>query len=287
MAFQAFHTNWTAPFLLRSPNIPYQVEPFELLTTILSALQWRAIGGSISMETDIHGAEFYSSIGLTTLWNSGVHTSLERAVPPQVSPYAFWAAGKLYALRQMPAPCVMLDTDFIVWQDIAPLCNGADVAAIHFEEIQPDIYPDISHFQVTPGFDLQALDWSIQPMNTALAIFLNAAFKDYYTTNAISFMEHASHAENPLTYMVFAEQRMLSMCASGFGAHLVALSDLPALFLSGQQYFTHVWGYKQQMRNNSSAYEAFCRRCAVRIARDFPEFAGIAAHIPCLTTYFG
>mgnify|MGYP000721346980 FL=1 len=36
----AIHINWTKPFRNRF-NVPYEVEDFEILTTILSALKWR------------------------------------------------------------------------------------------------------------------------------------------------------------------------------------------------------------------------------------------------------
>ena len=39
-------------------------------------------------------------------------------------------------------------------------------------------------------------------------------------------------ADDTLTYMVFAEQRLLAMCAEN--AHAAALSDLPALFGGAQ-----------------------------------------------------
>lgn len=35
---RGFHVNWTRPFSVRAPGMPYAVEPFELLTTALSAL---------------------------------------------------------------------------------------------------------------------------------------------------------------------------------------------------------------------------------------------------------
>ena len=38
---RAFHSNWTRPFFVRNPGGVYEVEPFELLTTALSALAWR------------------------------------------------------------------------------------------------------------------------------------------------------------------------------------------------------------------------------------------------------
>ena len=46
---QAFHSNWTRPFFVRNPHMEYRIEPFELLTTALSALEWRRENGSIRM----------------------------------------------------------------------------------------------------------------------------------------------------------------------------------------------------------------------------------------------
>lgn len=280
----AFHSNWTAPFTVRNPARPYAVEPFELLTTLLSALQWQALGGTITMITDGVGAAYYCAIGLGNLWNGGIRVTLDDI--PSISPQIFWAGGKLFALRQMSAPCIMIDTDFIVWQDIAPLCVDADVAVIHCEDIVPEIYPAASHFQITDGLKLSSLDWSVRPCNTALSYFGNAAFKTYYTDRAIDFMQHAPQADNALTYMVFAEQRLLAMCIAEKNACLLQLSDLPELFGGTQKYFTHVWGFKQQMRDDPAVYHAFCHRCCMRLTRDFPAFAEIARKIPSLCVYF-
>ena len=46
---RGFHVNWTRPFSVRAPGLPYAVEPFELLTTALSALCWRRENGGICM----------------------------------------------------------------------------------------------------------------------------------------------------------------------------------------------------------------------------------------------
>ena len=87
--------------------------------------------------------------------------------------------------------------------------------------------------------------------------------------------------------MVFAEQRLLAMCAAKRRARVKALSDLPALFGGAQQgYFTHIWGFKQQMRDEPALYEDFCRRCAARLRRDFPDAAARIARVPVLTRYF-
>ena len=51
------------------------------------------------------------------------------------------------------------------------------------------------------------LDWDIAPCNTAFVCFHDPAFLAQYTQTAIDFMEHCSQADDPLIYMVFAEQR--------------------------------------------------------------------------------
>ena len=283
---RAFHSNWTRPFFVRGADRPYAVEPFELLTTALSALAWRRENGPIRMICDSEAERYYESLGLCFLWDEGVHPLLD-AVPQDVNAMAFWAAGKLYALSAMPSPCVMIDTDFVCWKPLGPLVEGLDAAAIHREDIMPDIYPGPAAFPQTHGFDFAALDWSVQPLNTALAYFGDDAFRRYYTDPAIRFIRSSPGADDVLTYMVFAEQRLLAMCAAKRQARVKALSDLPALFGGAQQgYFTHIWGFKQQMRDEAALYEDFCRRCAARLRRDFPDAAARIARVPALTRYF-
>ena len=151
----------------------------------------------------------------------------------------------------------------------------------------PSIYPDQTAFAKTEGFPLDSFDWTVQPFNTALAYFGNDEFRRYYTDTAIRFMRCSPDADDTLTYMVFAEQRLLAMCAEKKLAHAAALSDLPALFGGAQNgYFTHIWGFKQQMRENPELYEDFCRRCAARLQKDFPEESKTIANIAELSPFF-
>lgn len=283
---RAFHSNWTRPFFVRNPHMQYRIEPFELLTTALSALEWRKQNGSIRMICDTPARRYYESLGLCFLWDDGVFPLLD-AVPEDVNAEAFWAAGKLYALAAMPSPCVMIDTDFICWKPVGGLLTGLDAAAIHREDILPSIYPDKTAFSRTDGFPLEAFDWTVQPFNTALAYFGDDDFRRYYTDTAIRFMRCSPEADDVLTYMVFAEQRLLAMCAREKGIRIAALSDLPALFGGAQNgYFTHIWGFKQQMRENPALYEDFCRKCAARLQRDFPEAAERIAKAAELSPFF-
>ena len=100
---QAFHSNWTRPFFIRNPHMEYRIEPFELLTTALSALEWRRENGSIRMICDTPAKRYYESLGLCFLWDDGVYPLLD-TMPEDINATAFWAAGKLYALSCVPLP---------------------------------------------------------------------------------------------------------------------------------------------------------------------------------------
>lgn len=282
---RAFHVNWTRPFFVRRPDAPYAIDAFELLTGALSALCWRRFGGSIGLICDTPAARYYEALGLRFLWD-GVYPLLD-AIPDDVNPLAFWAAGKLYALAALRAPCVLLDTDFIVWKPVAARLNGLDAAAIHREDIQPGIYPGPAAFPKARGFDLSAFDWTVQPLNTAFCYLGDDNFRRYYTDTAISFMRAAPDADDTLTYMVFAEQRLFAMCAHKYGARVEALSDLESLFTGAQQgFFTHTWGFKQQMRDQPALHDDFCRRCAARLRHDFPDAAARLSAVPVLASFF-
>ena len=140
---KALHVNWTKP----SGN-EYFAEDFELLTTILSALKWREKNGNIKMITDKVGFEFYKSKNMLDIWDE-VDVSLDD-MPLNINPQMFWAAGKLYAAKTNKEPFAMLDTDFIVWDRLAFESFG-DLAVIHDEEINNDVYPDIHHFDMKYG----------------------------------------------------------------------------------------------------------------------------------------
>ncbi len=277
---RAFHCNWSAPFCARNPA-EYAIAPFDLLSTALSALIWRKNGGSIAMFCDSTAAAYYCARGLDGLWDAGL---IPLRLPADIDPHIFWAAGKLFALRAFGAPCVMLDTDLIVWEPLD--CGDTPLTVIHREDLQPAVYPGPDAFPAAKGFDFSSLDWSVLPANTALAYFGDPAFTEYYTGRAIEFMRACKGADNPLTYMVFAEQRLLAMLAKEQGVPLSTFSNLPTLFGGEQTRFTHIWGFKQYMARNTELLERFCRRCAIRLQKEAPDWAERLANVPELAAFF-
>lgn len=227
---------------------------YELLTAVLSALEWKKHNGKIILFTDCS-----DSIGD---WSDFVWDEVKELGDIPVNPEIFWAAGKLYAMKNMTVPFCMLDTDFIVWKKLSfedRLC------AIHEEE--PDIYPDYPEIFENKGFSK-----TVKPVNTAFTYINDDVFLKLYTDEALSFMESYSGEKDFLKPMIFAEQRMFSMCAEGLGIKINILSDLERLFKDGHDgHFTHLWGFKSQMNNDKKMKEGFEKKLEERIKNDFPE----------------
>ena len=97
-------------------------------------------------------------------------------------------------------------------------------------------------------------------------------------------MQYSDNGDN-LTYMVFAEQRLLPMCADMLGIQTKEFSTLEKLFCDGEKYFTHIWGMKQQLREDESLRRDFCMRCIRRIKDDFHEYIPILKNLEELQIY--
>lgn len=261
----AIHTISTAPFFAKHKDGAYSMEKFDLYNAVLSALQWRRLNGEIKLVTDRAGAEYIRAIGLEGVWN-GVREDIPGDLEG-IDPRMFWAAGKLFALRETPAPAAMIDTDFIVWKKLS--LNR--LTAAHEENLNPSVYPPEEYFRFSKRPHISGLDWSALPLNTAFLYLPDEDFKQYYVAQSLAFMKSAATTDDYLCYMVFAEQRLLAMCAKSLGVEYGVLMDKDGLFFP-QDDFTHLWGAKQALRDSPAENDEFLRRARERIRRDFPEY---------------
>ena len=259
----AFHT-------LRTRGEHFSLQRFELLTMLLSALEWKKYNGAIKLVTDRRGAEYIRSLDIADIYDE-IDASLDDISELGIDEKTFWAGAKLLALSRQQCPCVMIDLDFIVWQPLDFSPYRSDIAVIHFEQIGNDVYPPSEFFRFKAGFRLPpALDWNVKACNTAFAYFGSKKFVRRYCEFAFEFMRAADGGGLP--YMVFAEQRWLAMCARLMNVPVHELSSLDNLFGGRQKYFTHVWGFKQQLRDEPTRAEKFCADCVARLQHDFPQF---------------
>ncbi len=263
----AFHT-----FRVRGNYGDFALADFELFIIAISALEWRKHNGFIKLETDSAGVEYLYKQGLTDVWDS-TEVILDGIKSLGIDEDVFWAGAKMFALSQQKSPCVMLDLDFILWKsiDFDNFCKS--LAVIHREDICPSVYPSKKFFHFQHGWQLPNwLDWSVRPCNGALVYFGSQHFIREYTAFALEFMQVSKAGDDRLRYMVFAEQRWMAMCAEHLNVPIQELSTLEGLFDDKQKYFTHIWGYKQRLRDNPKEADEFCRKCARRLAHDFPDF---------------
>ena len=267
---RAIHIISTAPFFAKNPDGVYRLDKFELYSAALSALNWRRMGRDIHLITDAEGEKYISSLGISALWNT-----VKRLIPDDlegIDPKMFWAAGKLFALREIEAPVAMIDTDFILWK--MPELPENRIVAAHRENLTPSVYPPLDYFAFKRPFPMKGMNDTVLPMNTAFLYLPDESFKQYYVNKAIAFMKSAVNCDDYLCYMVFAEQRLLSICAEELKVGSQVLMDKDELFFPRDDY-THIWGAKQVMRKDAGSMNDFCQRARNRIKTDFPDYAYI------------
>ena len=255
----AVHTLWNLPDGFDKN------EEYIRLTMILSALMWRKYNGEITLVTDTQGKEKIYASGMQKVWNH-ISTELDD-IPRDINPQVFWAAGKIYGIKNMKTPFVSMDTDFIVWKPLELEKLRCDVCVIHRENLINSVYPDTLPYT---SFD-EGFSWKVLPSNTAFFYVNNAVFLNDYVKYADKFMRSCAEKDS-LQPMVFAEQRLFSMIAQKHNIHINTFSSVENLMKGADDRFTHLWGYKSQIRDNSEEKERITERLKKRIVSEFPEF---------------
>ena len=280
----AIHITHSAPIISRKRK--FIIPDYELLSTILSALKWREHNGKIRLYTDKKGFDEYRKQNLCWRWDAGIDTDTLEGVESIINFDVFWAAGKIFALRNEACPCVIMDTDFIVWENISDyIDNRNDIICIHKEELMEGVYLPKKNLKTAVGYQFDdSWSWSAYPCNTAFVYFGNKALKDYYTFESIRFMEN--NLEKPkenVSQMVFAEQRLLAMCAEKLKIDIKVFMQL--INFDNQNKFTHLWGYKHILSNNSTEQLNFCKKAVKRILKDFSNEFNSLYNVPVIKKY--
>lgn len=280
----AFHITHTAPDKAR--GLEPHIDDFDLLTTIMSALQWRKHNGPIKLYTDSDGKRIYKEQNMTFIWNNGIDTNVLDNIQDRVDFSIFWAGGKLYALRDMQTPCVMLDTDMVVWKGLDEIINPQRdrVVCVHKEYLS-EFYPSIDKLKTAKGYRFsEAWSWTAEPFNTALLYLADSKFKEIYTSHAIKFMrDNLERANDDISQIVFAEQRLIGICAENTKTPVKTLIDLEQLHQ--QDLITHIWGGKNALRQSPEFSDKFCRNMVVKLLEEFDDLSVELLKIPVVKKY--
>lgn len=303
---EAFQVLWSKPLIKgrhisalpsrfgsQSPGL-FCFPDYCVLLAICSIFAWKSHGGGIKLYTDRAFAEKLHRAGILALWESYDVDVLESIKPSDINPNIFWNAGKLTALLAQRGPCICFDTDLIIWQGLQEDLADADVAFTHWESAQPSYWYCRRRDLHRPlGYRFRkAWNWSSGlAANTSIMYFKDDSFKNYYAEQSIRYIRGnqigSVTRKSEMPEMLFAEQRLLSMCCEEKGIHAKAIIDAvwspkrswftkhderygEWLFfdLSNNTPITHAWVYKRHIENDLQAREAYCKKLASRIVSE-------------------
>ncbi len=259
-----FHVLSTKPFFAKpeNRNKSFKLNDFELKTAELSALCWRKYNGPIFLITDLAGAEYFTEQGLGYAYD-GIFPIIENSYRG-TDPIKYWAAGKIEALRLSKGPCAIIDLDLIVWRPLS--LSRSQLIVAHFEHIHDLVYPPLSYFDMSPRYTFpQEWDEDAKAFNTAFLYIADDSFRKYYAKESIRFMQfERDTVDNKVKCMVFAEQRILGMCAKAKNIKADFLVDYDNLS-AHQDNITHVWTAKPILMKHEDLRHRYIELCEKKI----------------------
>lgn len=264
---KGFYSIWTAPYYDKHKDDAYRMSLPDLLVMILSALKWRQHSGPVRLYADKDAIKYIEELRLVQLFDDGIY---ELNVENDINPHVFWAAGKLFALRDIDTNAAMIDLDLIVWQNLEGIIADTDIYGIHREVLRNEIYPEIDFFKLKSGsLTNRKYNTEVLPLNTAFLYIKDLDFQHYYAKEAIKLMRDCPEDFENLKHMVFVEQRLLPILAHEKHKNINTMFKLGE-DIGYQEYFTHIWGHKSILKYNYSERQKFIDRIEKRIKKDFP-----------------
>ncbi len=193
---KAIHVNWTKPFFekhrLRGHGFEliknldtqtYTQLDYQLLYTMISALNWQKYNGPIKLYTDSVGASFYQIFNLLDLYDEVDIKFLNNYSKSNIDAAYFWTSGKIKCLAHQTEPFVFLDQDMIIRETLPKWVRLDDLTIAHWEIGRGYYYFDkekwekeISHIPWIENYNID--DWS---PNTSFLCFNNMELlKEYH-----------------------------------------------------------------------------------------------------------
>lgn len=255
---KAYHVLWTKPSVYSGISQTFSMTEYELATARLSAAAWRRYNGSICLITDHCGAEYMKAQKMDECYDEILDILDDSNYG--VYPKKYWAAGKIQALERIKAPCVLLDMDMIIWKRIET--KDVPLIVAHHEYLHEMVYPDFSYFNMKAGYDFPKV-WSelARPLNTSFVYFADEDFKKTYVKESVRFMRNERNTPDVgMQCMVFAEQRILGMCAEAEKIAVRTLVDYENL-MEKQDFLTHLWSGKHYLYREPELQKIYISLC--------------------------
>ena len=259
---RGYHVLMTEPFHYAFPRENFAMSELAALTAELSARLWRKYNGPIRMLTDPRGFAYLRGLPLIDAYDEVLPILDPRN--HGILPTRYWAAGKLQALTRIPAPCALVDMDLMLWEPLE--LAGETLVCAHIEHLFPNVYPPPDFFRTSGNYRFPPeWDFAEEPLNTAFLYIADQALQDYYAEQAIRFM--CAEKETPdygATCMIFAEQRILAMCAAAKGVEAGLLLNYDRL-TAPQRRLTHVWSAKRVIAHDDDLKRIYAALCEEKL----------------------
>ena len=259
---RGYHVLMTSPFTYSNPYKTFEMNHTALLTAELSARLWWRFNGSISLITDETGFDYIKRTSLSKAYDEILPILDRRNFG--IVPTKYWASGKIQALTKISAPCVILDMDILLWRKLT--VTSDELLCTHTEPLSLQCYPSPEFFHTDADYSYPSdWDFTVEPLNTAVLYIAEDSFKDYYAEQSIRFMYSEKESpDNGVVCMVFAEQRILAMCAAARGITPKLLLDYYRLSES-QTLLTHIWSAKKIIEMVPDLSKIFIELCEEKL----------------------
>ena len=259
---QGYHVLMTSPFTYDNPHKTFEMSNAALLTAELSAQLWRRFNGSIALIADETGFNYIKKTALAKAYDEILPILDRRNFG--IVPTKYWASGKIQALTKISAPCVILDMDMLLWQKLP--VDSEKLICTHNEPLNLKCYTPPDFFHTDSEYSYPAdWDFTVKPLNTAILYIKENDFKNYYASQSIRFMYSEKESpDNGVICMVFAEQRILAMCAAARGIIPKLLLDYDRLS-EPQTLLTHIWSAKRIIEIEPQINKIFIELCEEKL----------------------
>jgi hypothetical protein len=276
---KTIHVLSTAGWRMATGQAQYEMDAPELMTMILSALEWRKYG-EIELYTDNTGVDFMLKHRLEKVYNRFVRLPAMERINHQI----FWDVYKTVALAMTCGEAVISDIDLVVFKKPFGLGRPGAMVFGHPEPIEMQPYPlNREHFEKL-GFSYD-WNWSAPAINTCLIWMPLPNVRSTYTHFSLGFAESYSQyfaascgAQNPgwqFEPAMFASQRLLGMVmdwlwvANGEKRFLFELGELPHHRFTPRAF--HLWGRKEIYRTCIEPRIQFLNWLRAKIMEQWPN----------------
>lgn len=223
----------------------HQMSSLELITWYLSILAWKMQGHQVIFYCDEANYTFIKRLHIDTLYDE-INKDLFKNIKLQCDLKTFWAAPKLLAYQNEGIDTIVSDIDLFPLEDLSRFWKDYDIVVYANKEIlgiHP--YPPKEYLSTAENYTFPSwMNWEVQPLNTAITYFKNVEQKKEFLDTAFDYMNNNYGLKNNRmgVDMVFAEQRILAMCAAKSQATVGIVQPLNSRCINKNA--VHLWVYK-------------------------------------------